>query len=252
MQSVAAVASYPRPGDEIVPARLTDLTRLGSETADLVSRLEPLPSMKPGALLASERLGSIKPRFIVQGWAASVQWLADGRRQIFAFLLPGDAVGVSLRPAANLRATIVALTPLQSVDASPVMGAIRTPDERWSGLRTAVNRRERLEEERLRSQILRLGRQTAYERMCHLFLELRERLAAVGLARGGGLQFPMPLTQEVLADATGLSIVHVNRTLKEMRRDRLIDLHGGELRLLQAEAMETISDYGRSVGERTN
>lgn len=252
MQRVVATAPILLPVEDVVSSRLADLTRLGGDAADLALHLEPLPPVKAGGLLTSERLEPDLPRFIVQGWAASVQWLADGRRQIFAFLAPGDSIGLSVRPVVTTQPAIIALTPLQSVDASPVLAAIRTPDERWSGLRAAVNLRERLEEDRLRSQILRLGRQTAYERMCHLFLELRERLVAVGLSRAGGLQFPMPLTQEVLADVTGLSIVHVNRTLKEMRRDRLIDLQGGEVRLLQSEAMETISDYRRPLRERAD
>ena len=74
-------------------------------------------------------------------------------------------------------------------------------------------------------QITRLGRRTAYERFGNLLLELYHRLHVVGLARDG--RFALPLTQEMLADALGLSVVHVNRTVQQMRRDGLLELRAG-------------------------
>lgn len=230
------------PSQDIVLRRLADLAGLGPDVEHVLCGLEPLPAVKVGGLLASERQAASRPRFIVQGWAARVRWLADGRRQIFGFLLPGDAIGVCLRPS-RVASTIVALTTVQSLDASPVQQAVSSDDESWAGLRDAIHLRNSLEEIRLLNQILRLGRQTAYERICHLLLELRERLSAVGI--GEDTRFPLPLTQEVLADATGLSVVHVNRILKQLRSERLIDLQAGQVRLLQPEAMETIADYRR-------
>jgi CRP-like cAMP-binding protein len=82
---------------------------------------------------------------------------------------------------------------------------------------------------------MRLGRQTALERTAHLFLELRQRLAAVGLADGA--RFPLPLTQEVLADTLGLSIVHMNRTLQQLRREGLVEVKSGWARLLDPAAL---------------
>ena len=217
---------------------------LGPDVEHVIRGIETLPEVKAGDLLASDRQATARPRFIVQGWAARVRWLADGRRQIFGFLLPGDAIGVCLRPS-RVASTVVALTPLRSVDASAVQYAVTGDDERWGGLKDAIHLRTGLDEMRLLNQILRLGRQTAYERTCHLLLELRERLAGVGI--GEGSSFPLPLTQEVLADATGLSVVHVNRILKQLRSERLIDQQAGQLRLLQPDAMESIADYRGSA-----
>lgn len=232
------------PAQDILLSRLADLAGLGADVEHMICGLAPLPAAKAGGLLASERQATSRPRFIIQGWAARVRWLADGRRQIFGFLLPGDAVGVCLRPS-RVASTIVALTPVQSLDASAVQQVISGDDDCWDSLRDAIHLRCELEEMRLLNQILRLGRQTAYERICHLLLELRERLAAVGI--GEEACFPLPLTQEVLADATGLSVVHVNRILKQLRSERLIDLQAGQVRLLQPDAMETIADYQRPV-----
>ena len=70
--------------------------------------------------------------------------------------------------------------------------------------------------------------------------ELHDRAAAAGLADDG--RFLLPLTQEVLADALGLSVVHVNRVLQQLKRDRLIELHGGRARLLDRARLAMVSD----------
>nr|WP_281372616.1 helix-turn-helix domain-containing protein [Phenylobacterium haematophilum] len=88
---------------------------------------------------------------------------------------------------------------------------------------------------------MRLGRQTAYERLCHLLLEIRDRLLLVGMA--SETHFAMPMTQETLADATGLSIVHVNRILQQLRRERLLELQAGKAHLRDPAALAAIADY---------
>ena len=75
----------------------------------------------------------------------------------------------------------------------------------------------------------------------NLLVELYHRLHTVGLASDG--QFALPLTQEVLADALGLSVVHVNRTVQQMRRDRLVELRGGIVMMPQLEALQSIGDW---------
>src|SRR5262249_46760962 len=93
----------------------------------------------------------------------------------------------------------------------------------------------------LMNQVLRLGRLTAYERMCHLLLELHERLAWVGLATDGA--FVLIPKQEVIADAIGLSVVHVSRMLSQLRQDRLLDLTNGVATLVDPPRMAAICDY---------
>ena len=74
-----------------------------------------------------------------------------------------------------------------------------------------------------------------------MLLELGQRAAAVGLADGD--ESPLPLTQEILADALGLSVVHVNRTLQQLRRDGLLDIRGSSLRLLDPDRLAVIAEY---------
>ena len=85
-----------------------------------------------------------------------------------------------------------------------------------------------------REWLLSIGQRSPLERLAHLFVELHQRLKAVGLVDDHSFDFP--ITQHHLAEANGLSLVHVNRTLQEMRRDGLIAL---------AERRLTILDFAR-------
>ena len=93
----------------------------------------------------------------------------------------------------------------------------------------------------LLNQLVRVGRQTAYERTAHLILEIHDRLTAVGIADGPTI--PMPLTQEIIADALGLSVVHLNRTLQLLRRDHLIESRAGFVKLLQPDQLADLADF---------
>ena len=133
------------------------------------------------------------PLLVVQGWAARVRQLHDGRRQLLSFLLPGDFIGLCDQPEPLATFTVSALTEVRLCPAPA----------RSAGLEQVYAVSRALEEVYLLEQITRLGRLSALERIYSLLLEFNERLALGGLAAGGG--FAMPLTQELLADALGLT-----------------------------------------------
>jgi CRP-like cAMP-binding protein len=199
----------------------------------------------PGEELVSEGQPPRRARFVVSGWASRQRVMPDGRRQIFGFLLPGDGIGLA-RPAAPALTSVVAITALETIDAQPLLDAIaagRTP-----GLQRAVEQAALYEQSLLLDHMVRLGRQTAYERVAHFLLELQHRMEIAGF--GDAQRFPLPLTQEILADVLGLSIVHVNRTLQQLRRERLIELRSGVAILLQPDMLASISDYRRPMLRR--
>src|ERR1700733_11919895 len=121
------------------------------------------------------------PRLLVSGWACRFRMLPDGRRQIFDFILPGDLYGLCLRPHAIALTTAITLTPVQIADASALWDAVREKPEEYPGLSNACHTTASLEEAYLLNQLVRVGRQTAYERTAHLILELFDRLTIVGL-----------------------------------------------------------------------
>jgi CRP-like cAMP-binding protein len=230
------------PFADIVARRLEALAPLDARSLALIRGLADRQAYPPGAELCGERSPALRPRFVVSGWAAKLRWLADGRRQILGFVLPGEAIGLYLRPHPLALVTTVAITPLHTLDATPVLRAAKAADAP-PGLAEAVRLAAGMDEALLLDQVVRLGRQTAYERICHLLLEFHDRLGDVGLSQNGA--FALPLTQEVLADATGLSVVHVNRVLQQLRRERMIDLHGGHAALLDIEQLRRVADYQR-------
>jgi CRP-like cAMP-binding protein len=233
-----------RDSADVVVLRLQALAPLGVEAVQLLRRMEVSRPHRPGSDLVDERDPALRPCFIASGWAARVRWLSDGRRQIISFVTPGDAVALSERPDPITQCATVALTDVRTFDAREVAAAMRSGAKVWADLKEAVNVAASLDACTVMNQVVRLGRHTAFERMCHLLLELHDRMARIGLAANG--RFPLPLTQEVLADATGLSTVHVNRILQQLRRQKLIDLRSGYVALLDLEALAGIADF-RSI-----
>ena len=191
-----------------------------------------------GDEIVAQGAPSRMPRFVVAGWAACQRVLPDGRRQIFGFLLPGDAFGFAPR-AAPSPWSITALTALETFDAEFAAEAVAAG--RAPRLARALAAAEVQTRQLLLDHMVRLGRLTAYERVSHFLLELQGRLQVAGL--GDSQRFPLPLTQEMLADALGLSIVHVNRTLQQLRREGLIELRSGVAILLRPDSLAAVSNY---------
>ncbi len=176
-----------------------------------------------------ERTGPEKQLVIVSGWACELRILPDGRRQIFSFLLPGDAI--EARGTGSVGSCgVVALTRLEVVNRGPPL----TADP---ACRDAAHQRER----RLYDHLVRMGRLSAKERVIHLLLELYDRLDRVGLVHGE--TFKIPLTQEVFADALGLSVVHINRTLKGLRKEGWVCIKAGSVTLRNRPRLAAASCY---------
>ena len=129
------------------------------------------------------------------GWACGYRMLRDGRRQIVSFLLPGDIMGSLACPGQRAGDSTQALTAVRVTDAQPLLQLMKAGNA--PNLTDAASQIDDLYCSNLCDQIVRLGRQTAYERVVHLVLEFSSRLAAIG--RVSDDRFALPLTQEVLA-----------------------------------------------------
>lgn len=193
-----------------------------------------------GGYLQNEDDSSLKPWIIASGWACRLRTLPDGRRQIFSFLLPGDTLGMGDDHSPLMTTSVLALTRLDLLDGSQLKDAIQDASD-CPELRKACDIDLAMQEKWLLDHTVRLGRLTAYERIAHLLLELDYRLELAGLSDHG--TFPLPITQAQFGDALGLSIVHVNRTLQELRRDRMIILKPGMATILDRERLQLISDF---------
>ena len=189
--------------------RLSKLAPLDAPALAALTEAMARPQvLRPRRDLLVEGRDVAGPQWILNGWAARVRILPDGRRQFLNFLLPGDLVGLYHHSRPISPTTIVTLTEV-TVCVPPALGSHAMLDEAY-----AVS--HALDEAHLLAQIARLGRMNAMERIGDLMLELHERLSLSELTQGRS--YELPITQETLADARGLTAVHVNRMLQAARR----------------------------------
>jgi CRP-like cAMP-binding protein len=220
----------PGPLAALAGLRFADISRIRS----FWRSVERYP---PSAMIHVSRKSPRKQLVIVSGWGCETRILPDGRRQIFSFLLPGDVVDLT-RSAQVERRTFMSLTRLEIVDAEVLIAAEPNDAESVAeSLRLVAARTE----DRLLDHMVRIGRLSAKERVLNLLLELHDRLQAVGMVKED--TFRLPLTQEVFADALGLSIVHINRTLQQLRRAGRITLKAGSVTLHDRPKLSAYACY---------
>ncbi|MDF0601933.1 Crp/Fnr family transcriptional regulator [Psychromarinibacter sp. C21-152] len=162
---------------------------------------------------------------LAEGWAFSYKTTPDGDRQIVDFQVPGDFLGLRSILFRTSDHNVEALTRIEATEvlASDLFDAFADAPRLATAVLWAASRDEAMVVEHL----VNLGRRTAEERTAHLLLELGARLKLVGLADDAG--FDCPLTQYHLADALGLSAVHVNRVLRHLREQKLMTFQKGRV-----------------------
>jgi CRP-like cAMP-binding protein len=159
---------------------------------------------------------------VLEGIACRYKYLPNGRRAIVAFLLPGDFCDLHVAILGSMDHAIGALTPCTIAEIPRT--TIDDLTDNWPRIARALWWATLVDEGILREWLVNLGQRPSDRKLAHLFCELQARLQIVGLASEN--EFPLPLTQEELGDTLGLSTVHVNRVLQQMREDGLIRLQG--------------------------
>lgn len=179
---------------------------------------------------------------IVDGWATRYKILPDGSRQITAFLLPGDFCDLHAKILGHMDHAIAALSPCK-VAWIPSDRFDRLTAEH-SGLTRALWWGTLLDEAIVRNWLVNIGRRNAYERIAHLLCEMHARMQMIGLVNDDRLD--LPFTQDELADATGLTSVHVNRTLQRLRVDDLIELSARVLTIKNVAELKRVAGFDPS------
>ena len=229
-------------------------------THRLIRRLGHFVRLSPGdksalAAAAAQNMRRIEPRLDIlqeggrptdfnlfaDGWACRYRTLRDGRRQLVGFLLPGDLCDFGQSVLHRMDHGVAAVTAVRMAEIPrEVLQDVLFRHPRltqalwWSALVDEAVQREWMVSVALRS---------AVERLAHLLCELFIRLRMVGLANdsGGGGSCEFPLTQNDLAEATGLSMVHVNRTLQELRSRGLIVLRERQLTVPNLATLQAVA-----------
>jgi CRP-like cAMP-binding protein len=178
---------------------------------------------------------------LASGWVCSYKILPGGTRQIVDFQIPGDFLGLRSVLFRTADHNIEPITPVQAseVQSADLLEAFNSAPRLATAVLWAASRDEAMVVEHL----VDIGRRDAKQRMAHFLLELGARLKLVGLATTAG--YPCPLTQYMLADALGLSAVHVNRVLRELRDDGLVTFQQGKVTFDDYEGLATYSEFDR-------
>ena len=176
---------------------------------------------------------------LLSGWLARAKDLPGGERQLAELHVPGDFADLHSFTLKRLDHDVISITPCKL--ALVPHPRLREITEQHPHLTRVLWLMTNIDASIQREWTLSLGQRTAISRMAQLFCELNIRLGLVGVVQGNSFDFP--LTQVELGQCLGLTSVHVNRTLQELRRRGVVELHGGRLTILDPEALRQVAEF---------
>lgn len=177
---------------------------------------------------------------ITEGWATRSKLTSNGARQIINFAIPGDFLCFNAALFRESEVFVRAHTKLETfvVPIRPFSEMLLKQPQLAIALAWTAAQEEGVVSERL----LSLGRRTALQRAAHLLCEIHRRLETVHLVTGSA-QFDLPMTQEDLADALGISLIHMNRVLRDLSRSELISINRSSVRLLDLKTLRSLAGF---------
>jgi CRP-like cAMP-binding protein len=221
---------------EVLCRKLGGYAPLSREDAALLGLLERKRRFVPARQMI--QIDAARSWLVGNGWVYSYKSLSNGERQVLGFHLPGDLIGGDAGGGGSA-ASFAAVTDcvLCEFDRGMVMKLRRAETVLPDALKWADAREDAI----LQQQLISIGRRSAIARVAHLLLELGARLKLVGLADDRG--YDCPLSQELIADALGLTKIHVNRMLRELRERGCLTLRNGKLSFGDMASLMRIAEY---------
>lgn len=220
--------------------RLTATTPTGHDALAKLSRLPyTLKTYRENQTIVCDGDRPTECCLIVEGFCVRSKTIADGKRQILSIHIPGDLPDLQTLYLATLDYDLVALSDctLAFIGHSAM--------KELMGSELALGRlfwRDTLVDAViLREWIVNVGQRTAYYRLTHLIVELRERLRIIG--RVVDSTFAMPLTQEQLGEAMGITSVHTNRILRQLRLDGVLEFQRGTVRIINERKLLALAGF---------
>jgi CRP-like cAMP-binding protein len=204
--------------------------------AGLEARHRPVAA---GSELIHERQAGQRAFILQEGWACCYKLLPDGGRQVIDFGLPGDFIGlrsVLLRTADHASAAVTDLVVVE-VPAREMIDLLHRMPRLGTALLWAVSRDEAMVVEHL----VGVGRRDALVRTAHFLVELGLRLRLVGVGTDAG--FACPLNQYLLADVLGLTAIHVNRVLRQLRVQGLVTFRDGQVVFHDLPRLRSLAEH---------
>lgn len=226
--------------DSLLAKKLNAFVPLSPDELDCLAELqEPTSFVKRGQQLVHEGESDQRVFVLQSGWACSYKDLENGERQIISFPIAGDCVGLRSALLRTADHSFQALTDavVSSVDPARMVETFSEFPRLGTAILWATSRDEAMVVEHLVS----VGRRNAIERTAHFFMELAERVNLIGL--GTEAEFKCPLNQYVLADALGLSAIHVNRVLRQLRERGLLTVQHGKVAIHDLNGLRKLSGF---------
>ncbi len=187
------------------------------------------------------------PMFVVlEGWICRYKILPSGTRQIMAFLMPGDACDLHIKLLAEMDHGIQAITPAMVATVSRTEMAAMM--DAHHNIARAMYTAQLVDEGIMRAWIVSMGRRSSIERVAHLICELYLRARNIGLTHDS--EFALPLSQLILADALGMTAVHINRVLKELRLSGAMALSRGSVTIMDPGKLVQIAGFDENYLHR--
>ena len=206
---------------------------------DAVADIRELPAEK---VMVRANVTLSESILLFEGYACRYKGLSDGQRQIMQLHVGGDFVDLHGFLLKQLDHDVASMTPVRY--ALVPHEALRRITETHPHLSRMLWFSTLLDAAIHRERILSIGRRSAMARIAHLFCELQVRLDVVGLTNG--FSYRLDLTQGELADATGLTSVHVNRMLKKLREQGVLTFRGGEVQIHDWDALQRAAEFDTS------
>ena len=220
--------------------KLQSRLRLTGEQARRIAAAIGRVEMVPARVDLGQPSGAIvSPVFLIEGYAYLYKLGSHGRRQILAFHLPGEMInsGSAILPDTHWGIATLSQCQIARLDHAAILEMVTTDpmiaDALW--VDALVNTEIALE------WVMNLGRREAPARVAHLFCELAVRMEAIG--RCSGHSFVFPTSQVDLADATGITHVHLNRVLRRLRSEGMLSLHGHHVIIHDWDRLCDLADF---------
>lgn len=210
-----------------------------AEVEVLMKVLEPPRRVAAGVDFVVEHSHPTHSTLMLSGFAARYSALADGGRQITEITIAGDFVDLHSLLMKQMDHGVVALTDV--VVANAPHDRLRALTENHPHLTRLLWLDTIIDAAIHRQWIVAMGRQSGLAHLAHLLAELYLRLEIVGLASNHA--FNLPLTQPALGDALGLSAVHVNRLVAELRNDALVNWNHPRIEILDWERLVDVAEF---------
>jgi CRP-like cAMP-binding protein len=235
------VGQLVEPATDALCEKLSRFVPLNCEEREALRRLSRNARRIPrGTDLIQEGDEPVSVFLLLEGWAFRYKCLVEGNRQIMAYLLPGDCCDVRKFFFEKIDHSIGLLC--DALVAQIPASEMHEVMNRFPRIERALMWATVVDEATLREWLLNVGQRNALQRIAHLFCELCVRLRMVHLVDEAEA-YALPLTQTELADTTGMTTVHINRSLQRLRKDGLIATRRGKLTILDFDRLAEIAGF---------